>query len=112
METYYFRDYRKTDDVGYDLYTMLKTLHGKQSVRIVFDPDTYEVYPDSCFERTLFISNHGWNGPKRMAVLLEDMQDVELDFSGSVLRVHGSMTHMGIPILSRSSTFARASWKE
>ena len=96
METYYFRDYRKTDDVGYDLYTMLKTLHGKQGVRIVFDPDTYEVYPDSCFERTLFISNHGWNGPKRMAVLVEDMQDVELDFSGSILRVHGPMTHMGI----------------
>lgn len=96
METYYFRDYRKTDDVGYDLYTMLKALHGKQGIRIVFEQDTYEVYPDSCFERTLFISNHGWNGPKRMAVLVEDMQDVELDFSGSVLRVHGSMTHMGI----------------
>lgn len=96
MVTCYFRDYRKTDDVGYDFYTMLKTLHGKQGVRIVFDQDTYDVSPDCCFERTLFISNHGWNGPKRMAVLVEDMQDVELDFSGSVLRVHGSMSHMGI----------------
>ena len=96
MATYYFRDYRKTDDVGYDLYIMLKDLHGKQGVRIVFDRDTYEVFPDCCFERNLFISNHGWNGLKRMAVLLENMQDVELDFSGSVLRVHGAMIHAGI----------------
>ncbi len=96
MDTVYFRDYRKTDDVGYDLYTMLKTLHGKQGVRIVFDQDTYDVYPDYCFERNLYITNHGWNGPKRIAVLLENMRDVELDFSGSVLRVHGIMTHVAI----------------
>ena len=96
MRTVYFKDYRKTDDDGYNLYCMFNSLHGQNDVKVVFDKDEYNVYPDYCFERNLFISNHGWNGPKRIAALVENMHGVELDFSDSVLRVHGAMTHIGI----------------
>jgi len=96
VKTVYFRDYRKTDDDGYNLYCLFNALQGQSGIKVIFDKDEYEIYPDYCSERNLFVSNHGWNGPKRMAVLIEDMQDVELDFSGSVLRVHGAMIHIGI----------------
>ena len=96
MQIIYFKEHRKTGDVGYDIYRLLTELQGKSDVKIIFEKDTYEIYPESCFERYLNISNHGWNGPKRIAVLLENMKNTELDFGGSTLRVHGAMTTFGI----------------
>lgn len=96
MQTIYFRDHQKTGDTGYDLYRLLSGLRGKSGIKIVFDKDTYTVTPERCFERYLAISNHGWNGPKRIALLLEDMTDVELDFSGSTLITPGVITPFAI----------------
>ena len=96
MKTVYFRDYQTSGDTGYDLYSLFSRLRGEKDIKVIFDPGEYDVYPDMSFERNLCISNHGFNGPKRMAVLLENMQDVELDFSGSVLRTNGFMTAIGI----------------
>ncbi|MBQ8351914.1 MAG: right-handed parallel beta-helix repeat-containing protein [Clostridia bacterium] len=92
MQTIYFRDHQKSGDTGYDLYRLLTDLRGQSGVKIVFDKDTYTVTPDRCFERSLNISNHGWNGPKRIAALIEDMTDIELDFSGSTLITPGVIT--------------------
>ncbi len=92
MKTIYFRDHQKSGDTGYDLYRLLTDLRGQSGVRIVFDKDTYTVTTDRCFERSLNISNHGWNGPKRIAALIEDMTDIELDFSGSTLITPGVIT--------------------
>ncbi len=96
MQTIYFRDHQKSGDIGYDLYRLLTDLKGKSGIKIVFDKGEYEINPENCFERFLNVSNHGWNGPKRIAVLLEDMHDMELDFSGATLRGHGVMTSFGI----------------
>lgn len=96
MKTIYFRDHRKTGNTGYDLYRLLTDLRGQNGVRIVFDRDTYTVTPECCFERSLNISNHGWNGPKRLAALIEDMNDIELDFCGSTLITPGVITPFGI----------------
>lgn len=85
MQTVYFRDYRTTGDDGYDLYRALSDLNGKTGVRLVFDKDIYEIAPDRCFERCLYISNHGWNGLKRIAALVENMNDLELEFNGSTI---------------------------
>lgn len=92
MQTIYFRDHQKSGDTGYDLYRLLTDLRGQSGVKIVFDKDTYTVTADRCFERSLNISNHGWNGPKRIAALIEDMTDIELDFSGSTLITPGVIT--------------------
>ncbi len=92
MRTIDFKDHRISGDDGYDLYRLLTDLDTKKDIKIVFPKDTYDVRPDYCFERALHISNHGWNGFKRIALLLEDMENVELDFCGSTLVTHGVMT--------------------
>ena len=96
MQTIYFRDHQKSGDTGYDLYRLLTDLRSQSGVRIVFDKGEYTVTPDRCFERSLNISNHGWNGPKRIAALIEDMTDIELDFSGSTLITPGVITPFAI----------------
>ena len=96
METIFFRNHRKNSDDGYNIYRLLSDLKGKKDVRIVFDKDTYEISPDYCFERAIHISNHGWNGYKRIIALLEEMESVELDFSGSIILTHDVITPFAI----------------
>ena len=92
MNTIYFKDHRKSGDDGYDLYRLLSDLESKKDIKIVFPKDTYDVQPSSCFERAINISNHGFNGYKRIALLLEGMENIELDFCGSTLVTHGVVT--------------------
>lgn len=96
MKTLYYRDFCVTDDHGYNLRRALEACRREGAGRLVLEPEVYEIYPDRCAERDLYISNHGQNGPKRLAVLIEDMQDFELDLNGATLRVHGEMTHIAI----------------
>ena len=102
METIYFKDHRKSGDAGYDIYRLLTDIKGKKDIRIVFDKDIYEISPDYCFEKALHVSNHGWNGYKRIIALLEDMEDIELDFSGSTLLAHDVITPFSGAVLSPS----------
>ncbi len=92
MQLINFIDHRKSGDDGYDLYRLFADLETKKDIKIIFQKDTYDIMPDYCSERALHISNHGWNGFKRIAFLLEDMENVELDFCGSTLISHGVMT--------------------
>ena len=96
METIFFRNHRKTSDDGYNIYRLLSDIKGKKDIRIVFDKDTYEISPEYCFERAIHISNHGWNGYKRIIALLEGMENVELDFSGSTILTHDVITPFAI----------------
>ncbi len=91
-----FKEFRKSGDDGYDLYRLLTDLDTKKDIKIVFPKDTYDVRPDYCFDKPLCISNHGWNGYKRIALLLEDMENAELDFQGSTLITHDVMTEFAI----------------
>ena len=83
MQTLFFKDYRKTGNDAYDLYRLISDLGTKKDIKIIFDKDTYKIDPNYCFEKCVNISNHGWNGFKRIALLLEDMENVEFDFCGS-----------------------------
>ena len=96
MEKIYFKDYRKHTDDGYNIYRLLKDIKGKKDVKVIFEKDTYEISPDYCFEKALHISNHGWNGYKRIIALLEDMENVELDFCGSTILTHDVITPFAI----------------
>ena len=96
MKTVFFKDHQKSGDTGYDIYRLLTDIKGKKGVRIVFDKDIYEISPDYCFEKALHVSNHGWNGYKRIIALLEDMEDIELDFCGSTLLTHDVITPFAI----------------
>ncbi len=92
MKTVYFEDHRKSGNDAYDIYRFFTDLKTKNDLRIVFSKDIYDIDSSFCFERALHISNHGWNGFKRIALLLEDMENIELDFSGSTLLTHGVIT--------------------
>jgi len=96
MQTIYFKDHRKSGDAGYDIYRLLTDVKDKKDVKIVFEKDTYEISPDYCFEKAVHISNHGWNGYKRIIALLENMENVELDFGGSTLLTHDVITPFAI----------------
>lgn len=96
MQTIYFKDHSKSGDAGYDIYRLLTDIKDKKDVKIVFEKDTYEISPDYCFEKAVHISNHGWNGYKRIIALLENMENVELDFGGSTLLTHDVITPFAI----------------
>lgn len=60
--------------------------------RLVLEKGEYHFYPELAAEaRSCCVSNHGHNGFRRTAFLLEDMTDFELDASGSLLVFHGAM---------------------
>ncbi|WP_371177356.1 cell wall-binding repeat-containing protein [Buchananella felis] len=71
-----------------------KTLTGP--VTIYFPKGTYDLYPDQAEVRELYPSNTVGERPqykdKRIAILLENMQDVTVDGGGSLLRLHGQQT--------------------
>lgn len=56
----------------------------------------YRLDPLFCPQRNLNIANHGFNGPKRIGLLIENMEDFEIDFSGSTLVCDGIMTAIAV----------------
>lgn len=96
MQTINFSDYETTNEMGYNFYRAFKELQGKNNVRLVFDKKVYEIMPDYCLERNLCCSNHGFNGPKRIAALIEDAHNIELDFRGATIRCVGAMIHFAV----------------
>ncbi len=92
MKTIDFKEYRKSGNDSYDIYRLFSDLGTKSDLRIVFPCDRYEIKQDFCFDRPLCISNHGWNGFKRVAFPIENMENVELDFCGSTLAAKGVIT--------------------
>ncbi|MGW6536674.1 DUF1349 domain-containing protein [Streptomyces sp. NPDC055051] len=71
-----------------------KTLNGP--VRIEFPKGTYSIYPEQAEKRELYLSNTvGANQTyrdKRIGILVEGMNDVTVDGSGSKLLYHGRQT--------------------
>lgn len=97
METVYFRDFDKSENHAYDLYRALTACRKNGARRLVFEGGkTYALDPTFCFERDIAISNHGFNGPHRIAALIEEMEDFEIDFGGATLRLEGEATHIAI----------------
>lgn len=98
MKTVYFRDFdTAAHNAAYNLYRALCTCKEAGAGRLVFDcAKRYELDPAFCAERNLCISNHGYNGPHRIGVLIEQMHDFEIDFAGSTLCMMGEGTHFAI----------------
>ncbi len=60
--------------------------------RLVMKKGEYHFYPDKAAEaENCCVSNHGHNGYKRTAFLIEDMQNFEIECSDSLLVFHGAM---------------------
>lgn len=95
--TLHFGEFDIPDNHALGLYRALAACRERGARRLTFDaPGVYELDPSFCAERNLCISNHGFNGPHRIAVLIEDMEDFEIDFGGSRLILPGEATHIAI----------------
>ena len=93
----HFRDFDVPDNHALGLYRALAACRSCHAGKLVFDtPAVYALDPAFCAERDLCISNHGFNGPHRIAVLIEGMKNFEIDFAGSTLCLPGEATHIAI----------------
>lgn len=60
--------------------------------KLVLKKGEYHFYPELAAEaKNCCVSNHGHNGFRRTAFLIEDMKNFEIDASGSLLVFHGAM---------------------
>ena len=58
---------------------------------IVFNKDIYHCYLGQTTDRELYISNHDQNNPKKVALYLENLNNVVIDGRGSRLLFHGTI---------------------
>lgn len=56
--------------------------------KLTFDAGRYDFYPDHAFEKYMYVSNHN-DGMKRVAFLMEDMNDFEIYAPGAEFVFHG-----------------------
>ena len=95
--TLHFREFDIPENHALGLYRALNACRAQDAKRLVFDsPAVYALDPSFCAERDLCISNHGFNGPHRIAVLIEGRKNFEIDFGGSTLILPGEATHVAI----------------
>lgn len=96
MKTLYYRDFALTEYPAYNLHLALAAAREQKAARLVLDGGVFDIDPVWCDERYLAYSNHGFNGPKRIAALIEDMHDFELDCGGATFLCHGIVTPVAI----------------
>jgi len=96
MKTIKFSEYQSGLGTSYDFNRLSCDLKGAKGVKVIFDSDRYEITADMCTERDFRMSNHGHYTPKRIAMLIEDAEDIELDFCGAMLSISGRITGIAI----------------
>ena len=94
MKIINFRELSRYHNFALDIQYALSYCKNNKIDKLVIDKDIYEIDSDYCTQKDLAISNHGYNGRKKIAVLLEGMDDFTIDFSGSTL----SLNSVAIPI--------------
>lgn len=85
MKTLNFNELNKTGNLTYDILNALRICKEKKYNKLTFPKSVYELDQTFCAQKSLNISNHGLNGPKRIGFLIDEMENFELDFSGSTL---------------------------
>lgn len=93
----YLRDFLAgCHDTGLAVRRALEACERVDARKLVLEPGELDIYPEYCFEEKLCMSNHDDNGPKRIALLIKNRKNFEIDCAGAVIRVHGIMTHFSI----------------
>lgn len=110
MKTVTYRQLAGCDNPALNFYNIMETCRREGVQRLVVEPGVYELDPQFCAQRNLCISNHGHNGPKRIAVVIENMEHFEIDFSGSTLICQGVMTPFAL-LNSRDITIRNVTLK-
>ena len=85
-------------NVTYGLISAVRKCKSENYDKLVFKKDIYAIDKTFAEQQNLCISNHGLNGPKRIAVLLDGFENFEIDFNGSTLLTKGNI----IPIVIKN----------
>ncbi len=96
MKTATYRELARGGNAALNFHFALEECRKQGVQRLLVEPGVYELDPQFCSQRYLAISNHGYNGPKRIGVVIEDMADFEIDFRGSTLVCGGFMTAIAV----------------
>lgn len=94
MKVINLKELSKYNDFTLDMHYALDYCKENKIDKLVVEKDTYIINSDFCFQENLAISNHGYNGPKKIAVLLKNFNDFTIDFSDSIL----SLNSVTIPL--------------
>ena len=79
-----FKDFNKTADTMMNIREAVTYCKEHGEKELLFPKDTYSVKSEYAFDKWLSVSNHG-SGLKRIVFLLEDINDLTIDFSGSTI---------------------------
>ncbi|MBQ7822365.1 MAG: hypothetical protein IJ391_08800, partial [Clostridia bacterium] len=78
-----YNTFRVSDDESLNLYNALSACKEKKASCLRFSKDVYHFRDEFASEAVLCMANHGENGFKRTAFLLENMGNFEIDGGGS-----------------------------
>lgn len=76
---------------------------GKSDVTLVFEPGTYNFYPEKAASKTYFISNHDQPNPKAVGIDLDGWTNLTIEGNGADFMFHGRMLPVAL-VNSRSCT--------
>lgn len=96
MKTVSYSQLACCDNPALNFHYIMEACRRNGVQRLVVEPGVYELDPKFCSQRNLNISNHGHNGPHRIAVVMDNMENFEIDFSGSTLICQGVMTPIAL----------------
>lgn len=91
-----YNDFCKTNNHSYNLYNAIRYCKENQEDTLVFDKGKYEFFDDLAAETVLCVSNHDIYGIKRVAFLIDEMDDFCIDGGGSEFIFHGSLVPFAI----------------
>ena len=77
--------------VGHALALTLEAARASGDKHIDIPCGEYHVYKEDCAQTVLCVSNHGHNGYKSAALLIEDFDGLTVDGNGSTFIMHGCM---------------------
>ena len=80
-----------TNDHAYNLFNAINYCREIGDDCLVFDCGRYDIYPEKASERLLHVSNHDIYGEKRIAFLIEQMENFTVDGGGSEFVFHSDM---------------------
>jgi hypothetical protein len=90
-------------DSGAGLRAIFAELRGKDPTRVILAPGRYDFFAENCDERCYPLSNTDFLNPRRSAIVLRDLEDVQLELTGVDLRFHGRLMPITIDHCRRVS---------
>lgn len=98
QKIYNARDFGVVPGTGEDMTSaiasaiaQIKYERGGKPAVLQFEQGEYDFYPDKAIVRELYISNHDQDNPKRVAVVVEDMENFTIDGCGASFMMNGRM---------------------